>query len=126
MVLPTLNLFDCFVLPSRVEGMPNALMEAMSCGLPCVASRVGGVPELITDGETGFLFESGDYRELACKIQTVRQNRDLARLLGTRAQRKVQEEFSVEKMVRAYENLYNSMVYNASQSDRPLPANKGV
>jgi glycosyltransferase involved in cell wall biosynthesis len=59
------------VQPSLQEGQPNTVMEAMACGVPVVASRVGGVPDLVRDGETGFLIEPGDVATLAARIRQV-------------------------------------------------------
>jgi glycosyltransferase involved in cell wall biosynthesis len=101
---------DCFVLPSRVEGMPNALMEAMALGVPSIASDVGGVPELIEDRTTGLLFSSGDSRGLANQIRLLRQDAGLRQTLGERARVKVQTQFTVESMVAAHHELYGRLL----------------
>src|SRR5262249_30250219 len=67
-VFPLLKACDVFVLPSRSEGFSNALIEAMACGLPCVATRVGGNPEAIEDGKNGYLVDSGDAEATAERI----------------------------------------------------------
>jgi glycosyltransferase involved in cell wall biosynthesis len=100
--------FDCFVLPSKVEGMPNALMEAMSIGLPCIASDVGGIPELIRDGVHGLLVQPGDYQALADRIRRLKESTAMRVALGTQAASRIANDFTVEGMVRAYQDLYLS------------------
>ena len=73
---------DLLVLPSLSEGRPNVVREAQACGLPVVATRVGGTPELINDGETGLLVDSGDARSLALAIARLLADGDLRSALG--------------------------------------------
>lgn len=72
----------CFVLPSRWEGMPNALLEAMACGLPCIASRVSGSEDIIEQGHNGLLVEPEQPEQLAYALRLLIENTDLARKLG--------------------------------------------
>lgn len=95
-VVPWLSLVDLFVLPSRFEALPNALMEAMSCGCVCVASRVGGTPELIVDGETGFLFNPGDAAALAAHLHRLVADGALRARLVEGAMARIQSQFSLE------------------------------
>jgi glycosyltransferase involved in cell wall biosynthesis len=104
------QLCDAFALTSQFEGMPNALMEAMSFGRPCVASNVGGIPELIEDGETGLRFEPGDDETLAAHLRRMIGDPDLCRRLGTNARARIAGEFSIGMMVRSHEDLYRSLV----------------
>jgi glycosyltransferase involved in cell wall biosynthesis/protein-tyrosine-phosphatase len=85
---------DLFVLPSLDEGIPMALLEAMALGRPVVASHVGGVPEVIRPGETGLLVPPRDVRALASACLDLAANREWADMLGTRARRLVEAEFS--------------------------------
>lgn len=101
---------DAFVLPSLWEGMPNAVLEAMAAGLPVIATRVEGVSELVTDGETGLLVDSGSATSLATAITMLLRDTDRAREMGTAAQRRTRSEFSWEKMTAAYERLYESLL----------------
>jgi glycosyltransferase involved in cell wall biosynthesis len=75
------------VIASHSEGSPNALLEAMSAGLPIVATRVGGIPEIAADGETALLVEAHDPEALAQAIRRLLQDAGLRGSLGTRAQR---------------------------------------
>ncbi len=101
-----LNMFDIFVLPSLSEGCSNVIQEAMATGLPIVASRVGGNPELVQHGETGLLFESNSVEALAQALQILLDNPQKAKTLGENALRRAREAFSLEKMVQNYETVY--------------------
>jgi glycosyltransferase involved in cell wall biosynthesis len=82
-------------LTSHSEGMPVSLMEAGACGVPAVATAVGGVPELIDDGITGLLVPAGDARAVAAGLERILGDRDLAMRLGGAARRKVERSFSI-------------------------------
>ncbi|MCB7128053.1 MAG: glycosyltransferase family 4 protein [Candidatus Brocadiales bacterium] len=101
---------DLFVLPSRREGMPNALLEAMASGLPCIASRLPGVTDsLIASGQTGLLVEPEDASALAKAIATVLEMPDRGRSMGRRARASVLERFSVDQVAAQYRNLYHQL-----------------
>ncbi len=100
---------DIFVFPSRQEGFPNALMEAMAAGLPLVASRIGGVAELISDGGNGSLFQSGNSRDLAEKVVQLLDDPPLAREMGQQARQTVLDNFSFTRVASRYVALYNSL-----------------
>jgi glycosyltransferase involved in cell wall biosynthesis len=88
-----------FVLPSLTEGHPKVLLEAMSCGVPCVASNVGGSRAIVTDGETGLLFEPGDADGLAARLEHVLSRPDERRRLGDRARAAVVERYDLTSLV---------------------------
>jgi glycosyltransferase involved in cell wall biosynthesis len=100
-VLETLRDADVVVLPSvvtasgKMEGIPVALMEALACARPVVATRISGVPELVSDGETGLLVEQRDARALADALQRLRTDPQLAERLGADGRRKVLAEFDL-------------------------------
>ncbi len=108
---------DVFVLPSRWEGMPNALLEAMAAGVPAVAARVGGVPEIMAAGEsdaplageTGIMVGPEDPAALAGAVSALLQDENRRRSMGANARERVRSEFSLEKMVQGYERLYDSL-----------------
>lgn len=96
---------DAFVLPSHSEGLPLALLEAMFCGLPIVATRVGEVPAALGD-DAGLLVEPGRPDELARAIERLVSDAELARGLGARARARALAEFDVTKMAGRYTTLY--------------------
>jgi len=99
---------DVFILPSRNEGLPNALLEAMASGLPCVASPVGDVPRVIRHGRNGLLVRTRDASGLREQVQRVLDAPQEAASLATRALESVQaysEEISFDRVIRLYETL---------------------
>jgi sugar transferase (PEP-CTERM/EpsH1 system associated) len=105
-----LTLLDVFVLPSLWEGLPIALLEAMAAGLPVVATRVGGVPEVVVDGVTGLLVPPRDPEALSKAILKLLQNSDLRQKMGRSGRERVREHFSVERMVQDTEALYQRLL----------------
>jgi glycosyltransferase involved in cell wall biosynthesis len=101
---------DVFCLPSRSEGMSNALLEAMACELPCVATRVGGNPEVIAEGKTGYLVESEDADSVAVRILQLLRHPLNANKMGIEGRRVVEEKFSTKAMMRRLINSYERLV----------------
>src|SRR5689334_14971141 len=97
---------DAFAIASRWEGLPLALLEAQAAGLPVVAAAAGGVAEAIREGTTGCLVPREDPAALAAAMQQISTQPELARRLGYEAARQAREEWSWERMVSAYEVLY--------------------
>jgi len=97
---------DLFVLPSRSEAFPNSVLEAMAAGLPIVATRAGGITELIEHQRTGVLVPPDDVRALAFAILDLVQWRDHATELGRAARRVVETRYSYRRMVEQFERLY--------------------
>ena len=100
---------DLFILPSRSEGTPAALIEAMASGLPCIATNAGGMPEVITNGDNGYLFEKENVGELADKIKSVALNSDLKIQFITNAQKDL-HKFSIERYVDNVFNHYQDLL----------------
>lgn len=105
-----LNAMDVFVLPSHKEALPIAVLEAMSMCLPVVATRVGGVPEVVQDGSTGLLVEPGDRPALKEAMTRLVTDRDLAQRLGSSGQARVHAHFTIDKMVDHVEQLYERLM----------------
>jgi glycosyltransferase involved in cell wall biosynthesis len=95
-----------FVLPSRTEGVSLTLLEAMASGLAVVATRVGGNPEVVADGETGLLVPPGDPAALAAAILRLSHDDAERRRMGTAGRCRVERRFDVRRMTAAYERMY--------------------
>lgn len=100
---------DVFVLSSRWEGNPLGVMEAMASGLPIVATRVGGLPELVDSGKQGLLVEP-EVPALARAMRRLLERRDLRLSLADAAKQRAHNEFGIERMVRAYDEFYNKLL----------------
>lgn len=94
-----------FVNPSLYEGMPNTVLEAMACGVPVVASRIGGNEDLVVEGETGFLFDLGAPQQLTAALQRLRGSRALGIDLGARGRQRVIDDFSWPSVAERYVRL---------------------
>jgi glycosyltransferase involved in cell wall biosynthesis len=97
---------DLFVLPSESEASPNVILEAMAGGLPVVASRVGGIPELVADGVTGHLVPPADPQALATAVLDLLDRPDRRAAFGRAARMRIAREFSFDRMVVQFETLY--------------------
>jgi len=102
--------FDIFVLPSLNEGISNTILEAMATGLPVVANNVGGNKEIVIDNVTGFLVTPRDVKSMAESVIKYFRNPDLAEKHGAAALLRVHAEFSLDKMLYAYSDLYDSLI----------------
>ena len=106
-IIDYLEQADIFVLPSLWEGMPVALMEAMACGLPCLASNVGGVKELIDNNINGILVEPKDVDALyENMLRLINSSSEVGDKLGTGARRKIVECYSKKAMITKLEEIY--------------------
>ena len=101
-----LNAMDVFVLPSLNEGMSNTLLEAMACGLPALATNVGGNPEIVENNVNGCLFTPGDTAWLAKKLQLLARDPEVVHQLGTAARNHAIESFSLSRMLDTYRCFY--------------------
>ncbi len=105
-----LRAMDVFVLPSRAEGISNTILEAMACGVPVVATRVGGNPELVEDGVTGVLVPSQDIESMAHAVSEYVQSPEMRAAHGRAARIKVEREFSINRMVEDYLAVYDEVL----------------
>ena len=100
---------DIFILPSYNEGMPMSVIEAMSFGLPVIATNVGGIPEIIKHEKTGFLIEPGDVSGLIYYLEKLIKNRELASNIGRSGRQLALEKFDINKSVKKLESIYLSV-----------------
>jgi glycosyltransferase involved in cell wall biosynthesis len=107
---------DALALPSFSEGMPNVLLEAFAYGTPVVATRVGGVPDMVSDGDSGWLVPAGDAHALAAALVEALQDRGEAQRRAARARSILAERFTVEQQARAWLQAVDSAV-----ATKPVP-----
>ncbi len=101
--------FDFLVFPSREEGLGSSVIDAMDYGLPVVASRVGGLPEVVFDGETGFLVPPGDPGAFADAVVRMAEDAALRRRMGEAGKRRA-AAYAPEAMIEAYDRLYRDLL----------------
>jgi sugar transferase (PEP-CTERM/EpsH1 system associated) len=101
-----LRMLDCFVLPSQAEGTSCTLQEAMACGLPAIATAVGGTPALVEEGITGMLVPSDDEAALASALWSAYQSPALGTSMGHEARQRALNNFAMDRMVERYEQLF--------------------
>jgi glycosyltransferase involved in cell wall biosynthesis len=104
------RLFDAFLLPSVNEGTPVSAIESLASGTPVVATRVGGVPDVVTDGVDGFLFEPGDTEVAAERLAALALDPELRRRLGEAGRVRARKRYSVERLVDDVDRLYRSLL----------------
>lgn len=114
--------FDVFVLASVTEPFGVVLAEAMAAGLPCVATRVGGIPEVVAEGETGLLVPAGDPEALAQAVLRLLRDPGLRRRMGRAGRRRVREHFSIERMTADVERMYEALLGGAATAGVEPPA----
>jgi glycosyltransferase involved in cell wall biosynthesis len=105
-----LGAIDVFGLSSRTECFPIAVLEAMATGLPVVATNVGGLPEMVIDGHTGFLVPAGDFRGLADRLLEILSNPVLGRGMGWAGRARVQAEFDLQQTIPLAEQALEEVV----------------
>lgn len=109
-----LNALDLYLLPSVSEGICNSLLEAMSTGLPVIATETGGNPEVVEHGKSGLLFPPGDTSKLAEQLLILESRPTMRTQLAQGAIRRVRDEFSMDTMIRNYTGLYESLGQKAA------------
>lgn len=107
------NTFDLFVLPSRLEGIPRCVMEALACGVPVIASDIPGNRDLIVHGKTGLLFTVGDIQQLIKNIEFMKTHRFESRQMAEHGRDKIEKEHSSRLMAFKYATLYVDMLSNS-------------
>jgi glycosyltransferase involved in cell wall biosynthesis len=107
---PVYRQADILVHTSDFEGMPNVILEAMACGLPVVATRVGATPDLVVTGKTGYLASPGDVSSLADKILCLAQQPDLRRQMGRAARKRVVDTYSLSALQENLLSLYTNLL----------------
>jgi glycosyltransferase involved in cell wall biosynthesis len=109
-VLDFLHATDVFVLPSFQEGMPNSLLEAMASGLSVVATKIGGVVDIVKNGENGLLTEPGNARDLGEKILALLKDEELEKRLSSNALKTIESSHILDEISHEYRKLYERML----------------
>jgi sugar transferase (PEP-CTERM/EpsH1 system associated) len=122
-VVPVLQGLDCFALPSLAEGVSNTILEAMACGLPVVATRVGANMDLVEEDSTGVTVPAADSEGLARTIGAYFAAPGLAREHGQAARRRVERKFNLERMVENYHRVYSDLLAGGA---RPVERSDGA
>ncbi len=104
---------DLYIHAARAETFPNTVIEAAACGAPVVATAVGGIPEQVIDGRTGFLVASGDAEGMARQIVRLLEQESVRRLMASEAERVARERFDINDQVRTYLDWYDSILLRA-------------
>jgi glycosyltransferase involved in cell wall biosynthesis len=107
---PFFAAFDVFVLPSGNEGTPVTAIEALASGCPVVATRVGGVPDVVRDGEDGFLVEPGAVEEVADRLARLARDPDLRARMGAAGRARVVPRYGVERLIDDVDRLYRELL----------------
>jgi glycosyltransferase involved in cell wall biosynthesis len=103
------GLMDLFLITSQFEGLPIAMLEAMALGKPVVATAVGGIPEVITDGQEGLLAPLGSIEQLAEQVTTLIADPELRKTMGQRAAAKIESSYHIKQRVQAIEQVYTEV-----------------
>lgn len=101
---------DLFLLPSSQESFGLSALEAMACGVPVLATRTGGIPEVVTDGQTGLLYKVGDVESMAAGALSILGDDEKLKTMGAAARARVLAEFTTERVVPHYEQYYERML----------------
>ena len=107
---PLLQMSDIFCHLSSTDGLSNALLEAMMAKLPCVISRVGGNPEVVEEGQSGFIVDSGDFKSAAQRLLTLLENPQKAKQMGERGRQIIELNFTSQAMVNDLTRLYDGLL----------------
>ena len=104
---------DCFLMTSISEGIPLTIIEAMAARLPVISTAVGGIPEMITDGKSGFLSQAKDSASLASHLVRLSQDAALQKSVAEAGHVRAEESFSIQSMLSGYANMYQEMINDA-------------
>jgi len=101
---------DLYIHPARADTFPTTVLEALACGTPVVASAVGGIPEQVIEGRTGFLVPVGDARAMAGRVLDLLADEGLRVRMGRQSAEDAARQFGLERMVREYLAFYEAML----------------
>ncbi|WP_202409884.1 N-acetyl-alpha-D-glucosaminyl L-malate synthase BshA [Halobacillus litoralis] len=105
-----LSISDLKLLLSEKESFGLVLLEAMACGVPCIGTNIGGIPEVIDHGETGFIAELGNVEQISYFARKVLEDKDLHQTMAEQSKRVVHDKFATSTILRQYESLYEQVL----------------
>jgi glycosyltransferase involved in cell wall biosynthesis len=105
-----LGVSDVFLLPSELESFGLAALEALACEIPVIATRIGGIPEVVTDGETGYLSDIGDTDKMSADALVLLKDDDLRRSFGQTGREQAIERYGTEKIIPQYIAFYETVL----------------
>jgi glycosyltransferase involved in cell wall biosynthesis len=118
--------FDLLVLPSHTEGLPNIVLEALGAGVPVVATAVGGTPELVTDGNNGYLVRPGNAEDLAAKIAQALDSPQRSKEMAANGRQTISERFTFEKQASQYLRLMEQLTGTTADAAADKPASNAL
>jgi N-acetyl-alpha-D-glucosaminyl L-malate synthase BshA len=116
-----LGVSDVFLLPSELESFGLAALEALACEVPVIATRIGGIPEVVTDGEFGYLSDVGDVESMAEDTIRLLEDEDLRRAMGQKGRESAVQRYGSDKIIPQYIAFYEKILQKA-RAEHPLPA----
>ena len=108
-----LGIADVFLLPSELESFGLAALEAQACEVPVIATRIGGIPEVINDGESGYLSDVGDVEKMSADTLVLLRNEELRRAFGEKGRELAVQRYSTDKIIPQYIAFYEKIVKKA-------------
>ena len=108
-----MNTADCLILPSYTEGIPNVLMEALSCATPAITTGVGGCPEVVKDGVTGLIIPSKNVSALVNAIRWMTEHPDERKMMGEEGRRDMMERYEIEKLIKNMIDIHRTLLGGA-------------
>ncbi len=109
---------DIFILPSREDNLPNTILEAMSCGTPVVSFRVGGIPDLVENGRTGYLAQPGNFKEMGDLIIKLVLDEELRAMMSRQARSLAEREFHITTQASRYLDLFQDVLAERRKEDK--------